>query len=225
MSYFTIDPAHLRVDIFGQDITRDVWRDKYRWGNEKSPEESMRRVAEGVYAKDDNEEELAKAIEAMQLGLWVPGGRIHAGAGTPKVVTLINCYVCQTIDDSMEGIANALKDAMLTQQQGGGIGMDFSTLRPSGAYLQRTGAVASGPLPFMDMWDAMCATIMSAGSRRGAMMATMRDDHPDLPKFITAKRQAGRLTNFNLSVLVSDAFMDAVINDEDWYLGFNVPRA
>src|SRR5690606_29367182 len=125
MSYFTIDPAHLRVDIFGQDITRDVWRDKYRWGNEKSPEESMRRVAEGVYAKDDNEEELAKAIEAMQLGLWVPGGRIHAGAGTPKIVTLINCYVCQTIDDSMEGIANALKDAMLTQQQGGGIGMDF----------------------------------------------------------------------------------------------------
>lgn len=224
---FSIDPAHEGLDIYGdaQILTNDIWRDKYRYGTEAHPFDSMRRVVEGVYAKDPDKDAKRDALEAMQKSLWIPAGRIQAGAGTPNVVTMLNCYMCQDIEDSMVGIADALKDAMLTQQQGGGIGMNFSTLRPSGSFLRRTGAVASGPLPFMDMWDAMCATIMSAGSRRGAMMAVMSDDHPDLPEFITAKHKEGRLTNFNMSVLISDAFLDAVAQDEEWFLGFNVPKA
>lgn len=233
---FHIDPAHEGLNIYSGNsrggaaepfnpITLDIWLDKYHWGDEEHPHDSMRRVVEGVYAYDSDTEAKRLALTAMEQALWIPAGRIHAGAGTPNRVTLLNCFMCQDIDDSMQGIADALKDAMLTMQQGGGIGMNFSSLRPSGAHLQRTGAVASGPLPFMDMWNSMCATIMSAGSRRGAMMATMSDDHPDLPAFITAKHEKGRLTNFNVSVMISDAFMDAVQNNEDWFLGFNTPRA
>jgi ribonucleoside-diphosphate reductase alpha chain len=227
---FNLDPAHERLNIYDETspdnvLTMDIWRSKYRHGDESHPFDSFRRVVEGVYAKDPDKEAKAAALEAMQKGLWIPAGRIQAGAGTPNIVTLLNCYMCQDIHDSMSGIADALRDAMLTMQQGGGIGMNFSTLRPTGAYLRRTGAVASGPLPFMDMWDSMCQTIMSAGSRRGAMMAVMDCEHPDLPTFIQAKREAGRLTNFNVSVLVSDAFMQAVEDDEDWFLGFDVPRA
>ncbi len=234
-SRFSIDPAHQGLDVYdagaggivadGHAITLDVWRDKYRWGDEAHPFDSMRRVVEGVYSKDSNGDAKRDALEAMQKGLWVPAGRIQAGAGTPNVVSMLNCFMCQDIDDSMSGIADALKDAMLTMQQGGGIGMNFSTLRPSGAFLRRTGAVASGPLPFMDMWDSMCGTIMSAGSRRGAMMAVMDCEHPDLPDFIKAKHEKGRLTNFNVSVLITDAFLDAVENDEDWFLGYSVPRS
>lgn len=227
---FHIDPVHEELAIHEgqgdtQIMTLDVWAAKYKWGEEEHPHESMRRVVEGVYAKDHNRQARRDAYEAMQKALWVPGGRIQAAAGTTKVVTMLNCFVDRTIEDSMDCISDALKDAMLTMQQGGGIGMDFSTLRPSGAYLHRTGAIASGPLPFMDMWDSMCQTIMSAGARRGAMMATMHCEHPDIVKFITAKHEKGRLTNFNVSVLITDAFMDAVENDEDWYLGFGVPRA
>ena len=113
-----------------------------------------------------------------------------------------------TIPDDMAGIFAHLREAALTMQQGGGIGYDFSTLRPKGAPVQGVGADASGPLSFMDVWDAMCRTIMSAGYRRGAMMATLRCDHPDIEAFIDAKREPGRLRMFNLSVLVTDAFMD-----------------
>ena len=124
------------------------------------------------------------------------------------------------ITDSMDGIFSALREAALTLQHGGGIGYDFSTLRPKGAPVAGVGADASGPVSFMEVWDAMCRTIMSAGSRRGAMMACLRVDHPDIEDFITAKRTAGRLSNFNLSVLVSDAFMAAVRNGADWNLQF-----
>lgn len=219
-----LDPAHEAIDIFAQEITRDIWKDKYRYGREKHPLESNLRVVDGVYA-NDSEEHAHLALTAMNLGLWIPAGRIQAGAGTPHSVTWINCFVSCTIDDSMNGIADALKDAMLTMQQGGGIGMNFGTLRPSGAFLQRTASIASGPLPFMDMWDAMCKTIMSAGSRRGAMMGVMPIDHPDIKKFILAKTDGQRLRNFNLSVLVSDAFIKCVEDDEMWDLGFNVPPA
>jgi len=231
---FSIDTAHEGLDIYTSEgvtgdigayaITYDVWDRKYRWGEEQHPFDSMSRVVEGVYAKDTNKEAKKLALEAMQKLLWVPAGRIQAGAGTPNVVTLLNCYMSGDIDDSMSGIADALKGGMLTMQQGGGDGFNFSSLRPAGAFLSRTGAEASGPLPFMDMWDSMCGTIMSAGGRRGAMMAVMDDTHPDLPTFIVAKQKKGRLTNFNVSVLISDAFMDAIACDEDWYLGFNVPR-
>ena len=126
---------------------------------------------------------------------------------------MFNCFVMGTIDDSMLGIFDGLKEAALTMQQGGGIGHDFSTLRPKGAPVKGVGADASGPLSFMDVWDSMCRTIMSAGARRGAMMGTMRCDHPDIEAFIAAKRDPLRLRIFNFSVLVTDAFMAAVKAD------------
>lgn len=220
----SMDPIHESIDLSSLPLTNEIWTRKYREGPEGSIGETLRRGVEGVYISDTDAKAKWQALEAVEKMLFIPGGRIIAGAGTPHRVTLINCYVSRTIGDSMPEIMDALKEAALTQQQGGGIGMDFSTLRPSGAYLNRTGAIASGPLYFMDMWDSMCATIKSAGGRRGAMMATMHCEHPDLPAFIEAKRQKGRLTNFNVSVLVTDAFMDAVKNDEDWYLGFHEPR-
>src|SRR5438067_1259032 len=122
--------------------------------------------------------------------------------------------------DDMGGIFAHLREAALTMQQGGGIGYDFSTLRPRGALVKGVGADASGPLSFMDVWDAMCRTIMSAGYRRGAMMATLRCDHPDIEDFIEAKKEAGRLRMFNLSVLVTDAFMKAVEDNAPWELAF-----
>ena len=136
-------------------------------------------------------------------------------------VTLFNCFVMGTIPDDMGGIFAHLREAALTMQQGGGIGYDFSTLRPRGAPVKGVGADASGPLSFMDVWDAMCRTIMSAGYRRGAMMATLRCDHPDIEAFIDAKREPGRLRMFNLSVLVTDAFMQAVEENAPWELSFD----
>ncbi|MGE3648884.1 MAG: LAGLIDADG family homing endonuclease, partial [Reyranellaceae bacterium] len=151
---------------------------------------------------------------------FLPAGRILAGSGTNRDVTLFNCFVMGTIPDSMAGIFEHLREAALTMQQGGGIGYDFSTLRPKGAPVHGVGADASGPLSFMDVWDSMCRTIMSAGSRRGAMMATLRCDHPDIEDFVEAKREPTRLRNFNLSVLVTDAFMTAIADDAEWPLTF-----
>ena len=159
--------------------------------------------------------------EALSDFQFLPAGRILAGAGTGRTVTLFNCFVMGTIPDDMGGIFANLREAALTMQQGGGIGYDFSTLRPKGAPVLGVGADASGPLSFMDVWDAMCRTIMSAGHRRGAMMATLRCDHPDIEAFIDAKREAGRLRMFNLSVLITDAFMTAVRQDDAWPLVFN----
>ncbi|MCW8843874.1 MAG: adenosylcobalamin-dependent ribonucleoside-diphosphate reductase, partial [Rhodobacteraceae bacterium] len=157
---------------------------------------------------------------ALEDFKFLPAGRITAGAGTGRSVTLFNCFVMGTIPDSMGGIFDMLKEAALTMQQGGGIGYDFSTIRPRGADVKGVAADASGPLSFMDVWDAMCRTIMSAGSRRGAMMATMRCDHPDIEQFITAKSDPARLRMFNMSVLVTDAFMEAVKADGPWELKF-----
>jgi ribonucleoside-diphosphate reductase alpha chain len=152
---------------------------------------------------------------------FLPAGRVVAGAGSRRSgVTLFNCFVMGAIPDDMGGIFAHLREAALTMQQGGGIGYDFSTLRPKGAPVKGVGADASGPLSFMDVWDAMCRTIMSAGYRRGAMMATLRCDHPDIEAFIEAKQQPGRLRMFNLSVLVSDAFMKAVDENAPWELSF-----
>lgn len=124
------------------------------------------------------------------------------------------------IEDSITGIFETLKESALTMQQGGGIGLDFSTLRPRGMVAQQVGAVASGPLSFMHIWDSMCGTILSTGARRGAMMATLSCDHPDIEAFIDAKRDPHSLRHFNLSVLVSDAFMAAVEQDGEWPLLF-----
>lgn len=202
----------------GESLSKDIWQQKYAAPGEKRWEATALRVVNGVYAKDKNEDARNLAFQAMKKGYWMPGGRIIAGAGTSKRVTLMNCYVNSTLPDSMEGIADGFRNVMLTMQQGGGIGTDFTPLRPAGAWLERTQSPASGPLPFMDAQDAICDTIKSAGDRRGAMMGTIADFHPDLPAFIEAKRTKGRLTNFNVSVLVSDAFMAAVQEDEDWLL-------
>ncbi|MGD9356602.1 MAG: adenosylcobalamin-dependent ribonucleoside-diphosphate reductase, partial [Chromatiales bacterium] len=151
---------------------------------------------------------------------FLPGGRILAGAGSGRDVTLFNCFVMGVIEDSLDGIFTALRESALTMQMGGGIGLDFSTLRPAGMRTKRVGAIASGPVSFMHVWDAMCATLVSSGNRRGAMMATLRCDHPDIGRFITAKQHPGILTHFNLSVQVTDAFMRAVERDDDWALLF-----
>lgn len=162
--------------------------------------------------------------EVMVQGLFSPAGRIIAGAGSGRNVTLSNCFTMGTIPDSMDGIFTHLKEAALTMQQGGGIGYDFSTIRPKGAEVKGVAADASGPLTFMDVWDAMCRTVMSAGSRRGAMMATMRCDHPDIEAFIEAKRDPAKLRMFNLSVLVTDEFMEAVKAGHNWRLHFENRR-
>lgn len=225
-------------DLQPQEISRVVWDDKYRLknpdgsSNEHTMADSHRRVVDAVYQHDDDDTSREFMYQAMCRQEWCPAGRIHAGAGTGRRVSLINCKVSPTIEDSMvtekgqhsAGIMDALAVAAYTQQMGCGIGMDFSTLRPEGALVRGVGVASSGPLVFMDMWDAMCTTIRSAGYRRGAMMGTLRCDHPDVLKFARAKREPGRLTNFNVSVLVTDAFMAAVENNLEWDLGFGVPR-
>ena len=210
-----------------EPISQQIWDMKYRFkAPDGSPidrtiEDSWRRVATALAAVEDTpdawEEKFYQALDGFK---FLPAGRIWAGAGTERAVTLFNCFVMGTIPDDMSGIFEHLKEAALTMQQGGGIGYDFSTLRPKGAPVKGVGADASGPLTFMDVWDAMCLTIMSAGHRRGAMMATMRCDHPDIEAFIEAKRDPGRLRMFNLSVLVTDSFMAAVRDDSPWELVF-----
>lgn len=156
---------------------------------------------------------------------FLPGGRIQAGAGTGKQVTLQNCYVASTISDSLvdgpNSIMDVVKQAAATMRMGGGIGYDFSTLRPERAIVKKLGAESSGPLSFMKIFDAVCKTIASAGNRRGAQMGVMRVDHPDIVKFITAKHDNQTLTQFNLSVGITDAFMEAVLNDTDFDLVFD----
>ncbi len=212
---------------FNAPIAEQIWDMKYRLKEadgtpiDTSVEDTWRRIARAlaVVEKDPAlwEERFYAALDGFK---FLPAGRITAGAGTGRAVTLFNCFVMGTIPDTMAGIFEALKEAALTMQQGGGIGYDFSTIRPRGAEVKGVAADASGPLSFMDVWDAMCRTIMSAGSRRGAMMATMRCDHPDIEAFIEAKKDAARLRMFNLSVLITDPFMAAVKADGPWELVF-----
>ncbi len=216
--------AHERI----ASISRQIWADKYRL---KQPdgtpidltiEDTWARIAKALAAVEPEpalwEGRFYKALEDFK---FLPAGRIIAGAGTDRRVTLFNCFVMGDIEDDLGSIFKHLREAALTMQQGGGIGYDFSTLRPKGAAVKGVSADASGPLSFMDVWDSMCRTIMSAGARRGAMMAPLRCDHPDIEAFIAAKREPGRLRNFNLSVLITDAFMAAVEADADWDLVFN----
>ncbi len=214
------------MTTFAAPIAEQIWDMKYRFKRDGAPvdatvEESWGRVAKALAAveKDPAAWE-GRFRDALADFRFLPAGRILSGAGTGRTVTLFNCFVMGTIPDSMGGIFDMLKEAALTMQQGGGIGYDFSTIRPKGAPVAGVGADASGPLSFMDVWDAMCRTIMSAGSRRGAMMATMRCDHPDIESFIDAKRDPARLRMFNLSVLATDAFMEAVKADAEWPLVF-----
>ncbi|MBF0095216.1 MAG: adenosylcobalamin-dependent ribonucleoside-diphosphate reductase [Alphaproteobacteria bacterium] len=209
-------------------ISQRIWDMKYRLKTaggvsvDKSIADTWRRVARAVAEPESDASAWAERFHgAMNDFRFLPAGRILAGAGAERRVTLFNCFVMGAIPDDMGGIFEHLREAALTMQQGGGIGYDFSTLRPKGAPVHGVGADASGPLSFMEVWDAMCRTIMSAGSRRGAMMATLRCDHPDIEAFIAAKSMPGRLRMFNLSVLATDAFMAAVRNDDAWDLVFD----
>jgi ribonucleoside-diphosphate reductase alpha chain len=213
---------------FAAPIAEQIWDMKYRLKSaegkalDETVEDTWRRIATDLASVEaDPKAWEGPFYEALEDFRYLPAGRIVAGAGTGRSVTLFNCFVMGTIPDSMAGIFEALKEAALTMQQGGGIGYDFSTIRPKGAPVSGVAADASGPLSFMDVWDAMCRTIMSAGSRRGAMMATMRCDHPDIEDFIAAKADPNRLRMFNVSVLATDAFMEAVKNDGPWELMFN----
>jgi ribonucleoside-diphosphate reductase alpha chain len=210
-------------------LSHQIWDMKYRLKAvdgtpiDRTVEESWTRVAHAAAEAEapEKRQEWAAAFAASLAGHhFLPAGRILAGAGTGRAVTLFNCFVMGRVPDDLSGIFAHLREAALTMQQGGGIGYDFSTLRPKGAPVKGVGADASGPVSFMDVWDSMCRTIMSAGARRGAMMGTLLCSHPDIEDFILAKRSGDRLRNFNLSVLVTDAFMNAVEKDESWDLAF-----
>ncbi len=218
------------TEIALDPIAHEIWDMKYRFKSpdgaaiDQSVTDTWSRVARALAAPEKvaDRPRWEQAFAEVMCGYkFLPAGRIIAGAGTARKVTLFNCFVMGRLADDMSGIFDGLREAALTMQQGGGIGHDFSTLRPKGAPVKGVGADASGPLSFMDVWDAMCRTIMSAGSRRGAMMATMRCDHPDIEDFISAKQDARRLRMFNLSVLVTDPFMDAVKADDGWPLVFD----
>jgi ribonucleoside-diphosphate reductase alpha chain len=214
--------------VFDVALAEEIWTAKYRFktsegAGDGSFEETAERVARAVAGaeapelRDRWETRFGDAIADMR---FIPAGRVLAGAGTDRSVTLFNCFVMGTIPDSLDGIFEHLKQAALTMQQGGGVGMDFSTIRPAGSPVHGVGADASGPLTFMDCWDSMCRTVHSAGQRRGAMMGCLRIDHPDIEAFIDAKRDPARFRNFNLSVLVTDGFMSALGSDGDWPLVF-----
>ena len=221
---------------FDNPLAEEIWSAKYRYAGaevagavaDPKPDEGIEgtwaRVARSVAqceAPRDRARWRAQFQAALQDYRFLPAGRILAGAGLGRHVTLFNCFVMGRIPDTLSGIFEHLREAAVTMQQGGGVGMDFSTIRPKGAPVNGVGADASGPLSFMDVWDSMCRTIMSAGQRRGAMMGCLRIDHPDVEAFIDAKREPGRLRNINLSVLVTDAFMEALEADADWPLAFD----
>jgi len=214
-------------DPFTCEISRHIWDSRYRYrdgevSHDRSIIDTWRRVAEALASVEtDHREAWAQRFyDVLEDFRFLPGGRVLAGAGTSHQVTLFNCFVMGRVEDSMDGIFDALKEGALTMQQGGGVGYDFSTLRPAGSRARTVGRISSGPVSFMEIWDTMCATLLSTGSRRGAMMATLRCDHPDIEAFIEAKREETALRHFNLSVLVTDPFMQAVRNDEDWPLVF-----
>jgi len=214
---------------FDVALAEEIWTSKYRLrtaegDGDESFAATVERVANAVAAAESPDcRSLWKCRfrEAIEDFRFIPAGRVLAGAGTDRSVTLFNCFVMGTIPDSLDAIFEHLKQAALTMQQGGGVGMDFSTIRPAGSPVRGVAADASGPLTFMDCWDSMCRTVHSAGQRRGAMMGCLRIDHPDIESFIDSKRDPSRFRNFNLSVLVTDPFMSALGSDSDWPLVFN----
>lgn len=216
-------------NIFRSPIAEQMWDMKYRLKEydgtpiDLTVHDTWDRISKALAAKEENPEYWAKEFyKALESFKFLPAGRINAGAGTGgRNVTLFNCFVMGTIEDSLGGIFDGLKEAVMTMQQGGGIGYDFSTLRPQGAEVKGVASDSSGPLTFMDVWDASCRTIISAGARRGAMMGVMRCDHPDVEKFIEAKRDPLRLRMFNMSVLITDKFMEALKDDADFDLVFD----
>jgi len=222
-------------DISFQEASFDIWDKKYRLtAKDGSPidntmDDTYKRVARAladVETEDRREQWYESFLWALRHGA-IPAGRVTSNAGALEhkpATSTINCTVSGTIRDSMDDILNKVHEAGLTLKAGCGIGYEFSTLRPRGAYVSGAGAYTSGPLSFMDIYDKMCFTVSSAGGRRGAQMGTFHIGHPDVLEFIRAKRENGRLRQFNLSLLVSDEFMKAVKSDGDWQLAFPLGR-
>ncbi|MGD8525314.1 MAG: adenosylcobalamin-dependent ribonucleoside-diphosphate reductase [Thioalkalispiraceae bacterium] len=232
--------AHLKevkmsdaADIAYQEASLDIWDKKYRLKTkdgqdvDQSMDDTYQRVARAlaeVEEKDKQDEWHGKFLWALRHGA-IPAGRITSNAGALEhkpATSTINCTVSGIIHDSMDDILDKVHEAGLTLKAGCGIGYEFSTLRPRGAYVSGAGAYTSGPLSFMDIYDKMCFTVSSAGGRRGAQMATFDVGHPDVMDFIRAKREDGRLRQFNLSLLITDEFMKAVETRGDWKLAFPV---
>ncbi len=227
--------AHAISDIEFQAASLDIWDAKYRLAArdgstiDESIDDTYQRVAKAlaeVEKESERERYFNEFLWALRSGA-IPAGRIISNAGALEhkpATSTINCTVSGTVCDSMDNILNKVHEAGLTLKAGCGIGYEFSTLRPKGAYVTGAGAYTSGPLSFMDIYDKMCFTVSSAGGRRGAQMGTFDVGHPDVMEFIRAKREDGRLRQFNLSLLVTDEFMQAVINEEDWQLAFPVTQ-
>ncbi len=224
------------IDIALQEASQDIWDKKYRLKDKQGVAVDL--DIDGTYqrvarALADVEQDLEQREHWFDRFLWalrrgaIPAGRITSNAGAQQhkpATSTINCTVSGTIPDSMDGILSKNLEAGLTLKAGCGIGYEFSTLRPRGAYVSGAGAYTSGPLSFMDIYDKMCFTVSSAGGRRGAQMATFDIGHPDVIEFIRAKREDGRLRQFNLSLLITDDFMAAVKADGDWQLGYPMSR-
>lgn len=213
-----------------QPTSLDIWDTKYRLKDkhgdpvDQDIEGTYDRVALAIAAVEATDQEgwAEKFRWALANGA-IPAGRIMSNAGAEAhkpAVSLINCTVSRTIRDSMRDILESNTEAGMTLKSGAGIGYEFSTLRPKNAYVAGAGASTSGPLPFMDIYDRMCFTVASAGGRRGAQMGTFDVGHPDVEAFIDAKREDGRLRQFNLSLLITDEFMEAVKSDAEWPLAF-----
>ncbi|HYN55551.1 MAG TPA: ribonucleotide reductase N-terminal alpha domain-containing protein, partial [Methylotenera sp.] len=217
-----------------QPVSLDIWDKKYclktKTGElvDKTMDDSYSRVARALADVETTEE---KRHEWHEKFLWalrrgaIPAGRITSNAGALEhkpATSTINCTVSGVIEDSMDNILGKVHEAGLTLKAGCGIGYEFSTLRPKGAFVAGAGAYTSGPLSFMDIYDKMCFTVSSAGGRRGAQMATFDISHPDVTDFIKAKRENGRLRQFNLSCLITKEFMEAVKADSEWKLAFPV---
>src|SRR5690606_25674582 len=214
-----------------QPASEDIWDTKYRLKTkdgvaiDQTVDETYQRVARAlaeVELPELREEWYDKFLWALRHGA-IPAGRITSNAGALEhkpATSTINCTVSATIGDSMDDILSKLHEAGLTLKAGCGIGYEFSTLRPKGAYVSGAGADTSGPLSFMDIYDKMCFTVSSAGWRRGAQIATFDVEHPDAMDVIRAKRESGRLRQFNLSLLITEGFMAAVEADADWQLAF-----
>lgn len=197
-------------------ISEEIHAMKYR-GRGETFKEAMTRIADALADGPEHFREFRDILLDMR---FLPAGRVQSAMGSPRSVTPYNCFVSRTIDDSMEGIMDAAKEAALTMRMGGGIGYDFSTLRPRGDLIVSMDTQSSGPLSFMQIFDATCKTVASAGQRRGAQMGVLRVDHPDIEEFIRAKNNSDNLTQFNISVGVTDAFMEAVKNDTSFPLTF-----
>ena len=225
--------ANSVAEITFQSASLDIWEAKYRLTAKDGTcidakvDDTYRRVARAladVEAEPLREKCFEEFLWALRSGA-IPAGRIISNAGAREhkpATSTINCTVSGTVADSMDNILNKVHEAGLTLKAGCGIGYEFSTLRPKGAYVTGAGAYTSGPLSFMDIYDKMCFTVSSAGGRRGAQMGTFDVGHPDVMEFIRAKREDGRLRQFNLSLLISDEFMQAVSQERDWQLAFPV---